>query len=120
MPWRCPVGAEWGNRRDDHDQSRIHHQPRHFADTPDVFLACRVTHAQVIAQTGAQIIAVEHKGMPPLLVELHFQRWPGSTCQTRTARQPNAAGLLLLSAARAATDNDKAKGRMDAEPMPSD
>ena len=55
------------------DQARIHHELRHFGDTPDVFHTIGVGEAQVFVEPGADIVAIENIGALSLAMELDFE-----------------------------------------------
>ena len=80
-----------------HDESRVHHETRHFGDAPDVLHAIGIGEAEVLVEAVAHVVAIEHVGMPSEreqapLDEIRDRRLAGA----REAREPQDACALAL------------------------
>src|SRR5262245_45051160 len=59
----APLRAERRYERDQHDQPRIHHEPRDLRDTADVLDSVLGGKAQVLVETVAHVVAIEEIGV---------------------------------------------------------
>ena len=63
-------GSEWRDERAEHDEAGVCHQPRHFADAPNVLDPIGGGEAQILVEAVTNVVAVEQRGVHAPRVKL--------------------------------------------------
>src|SRR4029079_17348269 len=68
------LSPERRNEGGEHNQARVSHQSRHFADAADVFDPVRFGEAEVAIEAVADVVAVEQEGVAAARRKLLFNQ----------------------------------------------
>ena len=97
LPRHPPLGAERRDEGDDHDKSRIGHQPCHLGHPADVLDAVGVREPEVAVQPVPDIVAVEDVGVAALRVQLLLEEVRDRRlARARQAGEPEHCRALVL------------------------